>query len=112
MEYINIGMIITTAMIFTWIGFFFSKTKDSKTLLSNSVAFNDIMVQLQEEIVNEIQTSQRERGKMLLNQEKIDKMVEKNNILNLEIKQTLEESISTIEEAKNTKTTLNPTKRK
>ena len=101
---LNTGIIIASAMIFTWVGYFFSKTKDSKTLLSNSAAFNEIMIQLQEEIVNEIQTSQRERGKMLLNQEKIDKMVEENNILNLEIKQTLEENINTIAEAKSTNT--------
>lgn len=89
MEYIELGKLITTAIIFTWIGWALSKTKTSKKLLSNSEAFNDVIIELQETVIYEIQNSAKERGKMLLNQETINKMIENNNRLNKEIKDAL-----------------------
>lgn len=95
MEYLEVGKLIATAVIFTWIGWALSKTKTSKKLLSNSEAFNDVILELQETVINEIQNSSKERGKMLLNQEAINKMIEENNRLNREIKESLKKTNKT-----------------
>ncbi len=85
MEYLEIGKLIATAVIFTYIGWSLNKTKTNKKLLDNSEAFELIINDLQDSIFSEFQASKHERARMITNQTEIEKMIKDNKELNRQI---------------------------
>jgi len=85
MEYLEIGKLIATAVIFTFIGWSLNRTKTNKKLLAKSEEFGLIINDLHERIFSEFQASKHERAKMLINQTALDNMIKENKELNRQI---------------------------